>query len=100
MGIPVAALLLTSRVPLNKSQFCFLVYKGDGQYLTKRQQLRVFNKIMVLRMLIHCEVPYQSGWYDYLQYICQNGIVQQTLKSSSSGLVLETVLRFLLLLYH
>lgn len=44
MGIPVAALLLTSCVPFNKSQFCFLVYKGDGQYLTKGQQLRVFNK--------------------------------------------------------
>lgn len=60
---------------------------------------------MVLRTLIPSNAPYGPRWSDDLQHSGQNGIVQQTRKSSSGGLVLlgrvkiKILLRFLLQLY-
>lgn len=58
--------LLTSCMPFDKSEFCFLIYQGEGQYLTRWLQLWLLNKIMALRMFIHCNAPYKSRWYAYL----------------------------------
>lgn len=58
------------------SEFCFLIYKGEGQCLPGGRSCSI--KIMVMRMPVHKHQPHKPRRYGCLQHVGPNGVGQQT----------------------